>query len=78
MAGINSQALNLRIMRIVLEAAKGLDRRQFNVTEIVDKVKESLPNLPATTIRGYVLAMSQNQAMGDPTLACWAKATTCL
>ena len=66
MAGLNSQALNLRIMRIVLEATKRLGRNQFNVTEVVDRVRESLPNMPATTIRSYVLAMSQDQAQGGP------------
>jgi len=58
MAGINSQALNPRIMHIVLDAAKSLGRNQFNVTEVIDRVRENLPNLPATTIRTYVLAMS--------------------
>ncbi len=66
MAGINGQALNYRIMRVVLECTKGLGRRQFNVNEVVDKVHESLPNLPGTTIRSYVLAMSLDSAVGGP------------
>lgn len=66
MAGLNRQALNLRIMRIVLDAAKSLGRNQFNVTEVVDRVRQSLPNMPATTIRSYVLAMSQDQSQGGP------------
>ena len=58
MAGHNSQTLNYRIMQIVLESAKSLGKDIFTANDVVDKVHESLPNLPSTTIRTYVLAMS--------------------
>lgn len=61
MAGHNSQTLNYRIMQIVLESAKNLGKDIFTANDIVEKVHESLPNLPSTSVRTYVLAMSSNR-----------------
>lgn len=60
MAGYNTQTLNYRVMQIVLDAAKSLDKDIFTATDVVYKVHESLPHMPTTTIRSYVLAMSSN------------------
>ncbi len=58
MAGHSSQNLNYRIMQVVLESAKSLEKDIFTANDVIYKVHESLPNMPATTIRTYVLAMS--------------------
>lgn len=60
MAGHNTQTLNYKIMQIVLDAARSLGKDIFTATDVVYKVHENLPNMPATTIRTYVLAMSSN------------------
>ncbi len=60
MAGHNAQALNYRVLHTVFKAAQEIGKQEFTTSDLIDKVHESLPNLPATSIRTYVLAMSSN------------------
>ena len=48
-------------MQIVLESAKSLGKDIYTADDVVDKVHESLPNLPSISILTYVLAMSSNR-----------------
>jgi hypothetical protein len=66
MAGHSIQTLNYRIMQIVLEAAKGSGKDIFTATDVIYKVHESLPNMPPTTIRTYILAMSSSRDSVHP------------
>jgi|GEM_PF-2488384 hypothetical protein len=66
MAGHSTQTLNYRIMQIILEAAKSLGKDIFTATDVTYKVHESLPNMPATTIRTYILAMSSSRDSVHP------------
>lgn len=62
MAGHSTQSVNSRVMQLVLQAAQGLGKDVFTANDIVEKVHESLPNLPATSIRTYLLTMSSNHS----------------
>ena len=46
------------IWEIVLEAAKSLDKEVFQPKDVIDRVHRERPEIPATTIRTYVIAMA--------------------
>lgn len=46
------------IWRIVLEAAKSLDKEVFQPKDVIEEVHRVQPEIPAVTIRTYVIAMA--------------------
>lgn len=46
------------IWEIVLEAVRGLDKEVFQPKDVIDRVHQEQPEIPATTIRTYVIAMA--------------------
>jgi hypothetical protein len=60
MAGYNGQALSPRVTQIILRAAQDLGKNSFTTGDLACKVHESLPSLPQTSIRAYILEMSSN------------------
>lgn len=58
MAEHYSLSPTLKVWQIVLEAAKELEKEIFTAKDIVKKVHETRPDVPATSIRPYVIAMA--------------------
>jgi hypothetical protein len=48
------------VWQYVLEAAKEIQLKTFAPTDIIRKVQERNPSIPAVTIRSYVIAMAPN------------------
>lgn len=53
------------IWQLVLEAAKSLKTQTFAPTDIINKVHETNPEIPAVTIRSYVIAMAPNHPFSE-------------
>ncbi len=51
---------NLTRWQLVLGAAQELDKEIFTANDLVNKVQEGRPDVPATSIRTYVIAMAPN------------------
>lgn len=48
------------IWKLVLDAAYAIDKEVFTPSDIIQKIHEINPEVPATTIRTYVIAMAPN------------------
>jgi rubrerythrin len=48
------------VWELVFEAAKSLKTETFTPTDIVNRVHETTPEVPAVTIRSYIIAMAPN------------------
>lgn len=53
------------IWKIVLEAAKSLDKEIFRPIDIIMKVHQKHPDIPKTTIRTYVIAMAPDHPSSE-------------
>jgi hypothetical protein len=51
---------NLTRWQLVLKAAQELDKEVFTANDLVNKVQKGRPEVPATSIRTYVIAMAPN------------------
>jgi hypothetical protein len=54
----NSPSEDLKIWQIVLKAAREVGKEIFMANDIVKKIHETKPDVPATSIRTYVIAMA--------------------
>src|SRR3972149_1147693 len=54
----NAPSDNLTRWQIVLKAAQELGKEIFTASDLVKKIHESRPDVPATSIRTYVIAMA--------------------
>jgi hypothetical protein len=48
------------IWKIVLDAARAIEKETFTAKDIIEKVHETYPEIPATSISAYVIAMAPN------------------
>lgn len=62
MATYSSRPLNFKVLQIVLKAAQDLNSETFTAGEVVKKVHQTMPNIPETNIKSYMLAMSKNHS----------------